>query len=141
MADKCDVEFDCAPAHVIRDRTSQFLSRTRSRRNYPGSRFACPGLGRPAIEPRALAGARERRSPTMALRRDGLAASSRQPAPTADYSPSLRFPWLAAEDARPTFVRADHPTSKPRALSTKEYLLPTLLRVSLILLMKKLALG
>src|SRR3989344_5497660 len=49
---------------------SKSLSRTRSRRNYPGSCSARPGLGRPAVEPRTLP-TRAKRSPTLRLAKLG----------------------------------------------------------------------
>src|SRR5712692_5748347 len=56
----------------MRDGTSKSPSRPRSRRNLAVSGSACTALGRPAVEPYTG-------SPTMALRRDGLAASPASP--------------------------------------------------------------
>ena len=79
-----------APALSMRDGTSQSPSRPRSRRNLAVSGSACTALGRPAVEPYTG-------SPTMALRRDGLAASPASP--RLPRTTRLRFALRGAQRA------------------------------------------
>src|SRR5713226_3184589 len=77
----------------MRDGTSKSPSRPRSRRNLALSGSASPALGRPAVEPYTG-------SPTMALRRDGLAASPASP--RLPRTTRLRFALRGAQRKKET---------------------------------------
>src|SRR5216684_2707310 len=85
-----------APALSMRDGTSKSPSRPRSRRNLAVSGSACTALGRPAVEPYTG-------SPTMALRRDGLAASPASP--RLPRTTRLRFALRGAQRLKKTDMK------------------------------------